>query len=127
MSYIKHKSQESVEDYLETILILENRLSYVRSIDIAHELGYSKPSVSVAMRNLREQGYVDMTDNGHIYLTEIGHKWAESVLERHELLSKWLISLGVDPKIAQEDACRMEHDMQDETFAAIKKCIEKML
>ena len=127
MSYIKHKSHESVEDYLETILILERRLPYVRSIDIAHELGYSKPSVSVAMKNLREQNYVDMADNGHITLTEEGKKWAESVLERHELLSKWLISLGVDPEVAVEDACRMEHDISEESFAAIKKCINELL
>lgn len=127
MSYIKHKSKESVEDYLETILMLKKRLPYVRSIDIAHELGYSKPSVSVAMRNLREQGYVDMDDNGHIHLTETGHSWAESVLERHELLSNWLIHLGVEQNLAEEDACRMEHDMSDETFVALKKHILETL
>ncbi len=127
MSYIKHKSKESVEDYLETILMLQKRLPYVRSIDIAHELGYSKPSVSVAMRNLREQRYVDMNDNGHILLTETGRSWAESVLERHELLRSWLIHLGVNQKLAEEDACRMEHDMSDETFAALKKHILETL
>ncbi|MCQ2491571.1 MAG: metal-dependent transcriptional regulator [Lachnospiraceae bacterium] len=127
MSYIKHKSKESVEDYLETILMLEKRLPYVRSIDIAHELDYSKPSVSVAMRNLREQGYVDMDDYGHIHLTDIGRSWAKSVLERHELLTEWLIKLGVEKTMAEEDACRLEHDMSDETFAALKKHILETL
>ncbi len=123
MSYIKHKSQESVEDYLEAILVLQKSLPHVRSIDIAHHLQFSKPSVSVAIRNLREQGYVDMTDAGHIILTDTGLSRAESVLERHEVLCNWLISIGVSPEVANEDACHMEHDMSDETFAAIKAAV----
>ena len=123
MLYTKHKS----EDYLETILFLQKKMSDVRSIDIANELGYSKPSVSVAMKNLRELGYITMASNGYISLTESGRTRAENVLERHTLLSNWLISLGVDADIAREDACRMEHDISPESFAAIKSHISHSL
>ena len=126
MSYIKHKSEESIEDYLETILSLENQLGNVRSIDIANELGYSKPSVSVAMKNLREMGYITTDSNGFISLTETGRNRAEDVLEKHTILSDWLISIGVEASIAREDACRMEHDISAETFSAIKAHIKAL-
>ena len=104
MSYIKHKSDESLEDYLETILFLQRKLGQVRSIDIANEMGYSKPSVSVAMKNLREKEYITMADSGYIILTESGRQRAESVLERHTLLSNWLMHIGVSKETAMEDA-----------------------
>lgn len=125
MSYIKHKSDESLEDYLETILFLQKKMDNVRSIDIATEMGFTKPSVSVAMKNLRELGYITMATKGYITLTESGMQRAEDVLERHTLLTNWLISIGVDEMIAREDACRMEHDISAETFAAIKSYIGK--
>ena len=125
MSYIKHKSDESIEDYLETILFLQKKMDNVRSIDIATEMGFTKPSVSVAMKNLRELGYITMASNGYITLTESGLQRAEDVLERHTFLTNWLIGLGVTEEIAREDACRMEHDISAETFAAIKAYINK--
>lgn len=120
MNYIKHKADESLEDYLETILLLQKRLGQVRSIDIANEMNFSKPSVSVAMKNLREKAYITTSENGFILLTEEGKKRAESVLERHTILSDWLISLGVSKAAALEDACRVEHDLSEESFNAIK-------
>lgn len=126
MRYTKHKSEESIEDYLETILFLKKKQGNVRSIDIANELGYSKPSVSVAMKNLRKMEYIIMEDTGYIFLTESGEKRAEEVMEKHTLLSNWLMSLGVDEEIAKEDACRMEHDISAESFAAIKAFISNL-
>lgn len=123
MGYISHKSEESVEDYLETIYILSKRLPVVRSIDIATELNYSKPSVSVAMKNLRNRNYVTVSDEGYIYLTEEGKQLATQTYERHTVLSEWLIRLGVDAKTATEDACKMEHDLSKKSFEAIKKYI----
>ena len=123
MSFIQHRSSESLEDYLETILLLQKRTGQVRSIDIATEMNFSKPSVSVAMKNLREKGYISMADNGYITLTESGRQRAESVLERHTLLSDWLISIGVSRETALEDACKIEHDLSEESFEAIKKKI----
>ncbi|HBD00388.1 MAG TPA: DNA-binding protein [Lachnoclostridium sp.] len=114
------KIQESAENYLETILMLKKRNGYVRSIDIAEELDFSKPSVSVAMKNLRENGYIGIDENGHITLQEKGLEIAEKIYERHTLLSEWLIALGVTPKTALEDACRIEHVISAESFAAIK-------
>ena len=114
------KIRESAEDYLETILILKNRNGYVRSIDIATELGFSKPSVSIAMKNLRENGYITVDPKGHISLEPLGKEIAEKIYERHTFLSAWFIELGVDPKVAVEDACRMEHIISAETFSAIK-------
>jgi len=121
MSYIKHKSDESMEDYLETILLLQNKNGHVRSIDIATELGFTKASVSVAMKSLREKELITMAETGYISLTKIGKKKAENVLERHTLLSNWLINLGVSEKVAREDACRIEHDISEETFKILKK------
>ncbi len=124
MSYHKHKSEESVEDYLETILVLSKKLPQIRSIDIANELHYSKPSVSVAMKNLKAKEYITISEDGHIYLTEKGKILAETVYERHSLLCNWLIKMGVDPKVAAFDACKMEHDISPESFAAIKNFVE---
>lgn len=126
MSYIKHRADESLEDYLETILMLQKKNGHVRSIDIANEMSFSKPSVSVAMKNLREKGYITMADNGYITLTASGNQRAESVLERHTLLSNWLISIGVNKETALADACRIEHDLSEESFEAIKKAFGKI-
>ena len=119
------KIQESAENYLETILVLSQRHPQVRSIDIATELGFSKPSVSVAMKNLRENGYVTVNEHGHISLTASGLQIAETIYERHTLLSSWLEFLGVDSKIAAQDACRIEHDISEETFRQLKAHIQK--
>ena len=115
--------RESAENYLETILILSQRKGKgeVRSIDIVNELEFSKPSVSVAMKNLRENGYITVDKDGYFRLTDKGLEIAEKMYERHTLLSQWLIKLGVDEKVAVEDACRMEHVISAESFAAIKK------
>ena len=115
--------RESAENYLETILILSQRKGKgeARSIDIVNELEFSKPSVSVAMKNLRENGYITVDKDGYIRLTDKGLEIAEKMYERHTLLSQWLIKLGVDEKVAVEDACRMEHVISAESFAAIKK------
>ncbi len=115
--------RESAENYLETILILTERKGKgeVRSIDIVNELEFSKPSVSVAMKNLRENGYITVNKDGYIELTEKGAEIAEKMYERHTLLSKWLVALGVDEKTAVEDACRIEHVISEKSFAAIKK------
>lgn len=111
---------ESSENYLETILILSKRLPAVRSVDIAEELGFKKSSISVAMKNLREKGHITVNKSGFITLTESGRQIADMIYERHELISDWLTSLGVDPLIAVEDACRMEHVISTESFEAIK-------
>lgn len=124
MNYQRHKSEESVEDYLETILILSRHKAQVRSIDVANELGYSKPSVSVAMKNLRQKNYVNVSEEGYLSLTGEGLKLAATVYERHSVISNWLISLGVSQAVAVEDACRMEHDISEESFAAIKKYLQ---
>ena len=115
------KTHESAENYLETILILSHRKANVRSIDIATELDFSKPSVSVAMKNLRNNGYILVDKDGFITLTDSGRKIAETIYERHTLLSAWLTALGVDEKTAAEDACRIEHVISAESFAAIKR------
>lgn len=117
------KIQESAENYLETILMLSQVKPHVRSIDIANELEFSKPSVSVAMKNLRENGYILVDGSGHITLTEAGRTIAETMYERHTLLSNWLMYLGVDQKTAVEDACRMEHVLSATSFDAIKQHI----
>ena len=114
---------ESAENYLETILVLSKRLPVVRSVDIANELGFKKSSVSIAMKNLREKEHITVTDAGFIYLTESGRAIAEMIYERHRLISSWLISLGVDPTVATEDACKMEHVISPESFQAIKKYV----
>ena len=119
------KVHESAEDYLETILILSQRQPSVRSIDIATELGYSKPSVSVAMKHLRENGNITVDDEGHIKLTPSGLTIAAKIYERHTIISQILEKMGVNPKIAAEDACRIEHVISTESFAAVKKYIKE--
>lgn len=113
-------ANESAENYLETILILSQKLPVVRSVDIANELGFKKSSVSIGMKNLRQKEYITVTDAGFIYLTDEGKQIAEMIYERHKFLSSWLISLGVDSEIASEDACKIEHVISKESFAAIK-------
>lgn len=112
--------KESAENYLETILILKMRLGTVRSIDIANELSFSKPSVSIAMKNLRENGYITI-DGGNIELTEKGMDIAKKIYERHTIISEWLVNIGVSEKTASEDACRIEHVISEESFNAFKK------
>lgn len=120
-------SNESSENYLETILILSQSLPVVRSVDIANELNFKKSSVSVAMKKLRESGHITVTPQGYIYLTETGKELAEKIYERHLLLSSWLKRLGVDEEIAAADACRMEHVISNESFEAIKRHITDKL
>ena len=117
--------QESAENYLETILILKKRLGQVRSIDIASELSYSKPSVSVAMKNLLTNGYIEVDQDGYISLLDKGQEIAERMFERHTILSDSLITLGVSPEVAAEDACRIEHVISAETFEALKAHTKK--
>ena len=119
------KIQESAENYLETILLLQQRKGSVRSIDIANELEFSKPSVSVAMKNLRLNGYIEMDAAGLIRLLPPGLAIAEAVLEKHRLMTAFLIGLGVSPDVAAEDACRIEHVLSDECFEAIKNHVMK--
>ena len=114
---------ESAEDYLEAILILKERLGMVRSIDVVNEKHFKKPSVSVAMKNLRENGYILVDEHGYITLTAAGQSIADTMYERHTMLSNWLIYLGVDARTAAEDACRMEHVLSADTFEAIKRHI----
>ena len=115
---------ESAENYLETILILSNKLPVVRSVDVANELDFKKSSVSIAMKNLKSNGHITVTDAGFIYLTESGREIAEKVYERHRFISSWLISLGVPEDIATEAACKMEHIISNESYAAIKDYIK---
>ncbi len=112
---------ESAENYLETILILSKKLPVVRSVDVATELGFKKSSVSIAMKNLRQKQHITVTDAGYIYLTDSGREIAEMIYERHQLISSWLMTLGVPEEIATEDACRMEHVISKESFEALKK------
>ena len=117
------KIQESAENYLETILMLKEEKGAVRSIDIARKMDFSKPSISRAMSLLRENGYITMDKEGLIDLTDAGMEIASRIYERHRLLSKWLVARGVSPETASEDACRIEHDVSDETFQKIKEHI----
>lgn len=119
------KIHESAENYLETILVLSQTKPHVRSIDIVNELGFSKPSVSIAMKNLRLNGYITMDSDGFISLTESGLKIAETIYERHTFISNWLMQLGVSKEQALDDACRIEHVISAESFAAIKNHVEK--
>lgn len=115
---------ESAENYLETILMLSKKKPVVRAVDIAESLGFKKSSVSVAMKNLREKNHITVTKEGFIYLTDSGREIAEMIYERHELISNWLIRLGVNEITACEDACRMEHVISKESFEAIKAHIK---
>ena len=125
MDNSKHKINESMENYLETILILSKTKPVVRSVDVAEELGFKKSSISVAMKKLRESGDIDVTKEGYIYLTDSGKKTAKMIYERHVLMSRWLMSLGVEEKIAREDACRIEHVLSKESFQAIRDHIKE--
>ena len=118
------KIMKSSEDYLETMLVMQERHGYVRSIDIAAELGVTKPSVSYATKRLRENGYILMDKEGLITLTEKGLEIAERMYERHRLLAQFFMRLGVDEETAREDACKIEHDLSDATFQAIKRHAE---
>lgn len=115
------KVQESTENYLETIYLLQKQLGEVRSIDVVNALGFSKPSISNAMKKLKAEGYVDMEDRGHIYLTEKGETLAKKTYERHCVVSSLLQHLGVQERIALEDACRIEHVISEETLSCMKK------
>ncbi len=115
---------ESVEDYLEKILIISEEKPAVRSVDLANETGFSKPSISVAVKNMKAKGYITVSDEGYLTLTGEGRKIAEKVYDRHKFFRKWLISLGVNEETANDDACRIEHVITEETYEAIKKAIK---
>ena len=119
------KIHESAEDYLERILILKKEKGKVISIDIANSMNYSKPSISRAMKNLRENDYITFEENGEINLTEKGLNIAQKIYERHVLLTNYFIALGVKEETARNDACKVEHDLSEETFNAIKAHVEK--
>ncbi|MGP1433269.1 MAG: metal-dependent transcriptional regulator [Catonella sp.] len=112
---------ESAEDYLETILVLTEKIGNVRSVDISNEMGFKKSSVSVAMKNLRSTGHIVVDENGYIKLTPTGKEVADMIYERHKFFSSWLISLGVNKETALEDACRIEHVISKESFSAMKE------
>lgn len=116
---------ESAEDYLESILVLRERRGQVRSIDVVNELGYSKPSVSIAMKKLRESGYISMDADGSITLNESGLEIASRIYGRHKTITRFFVLLGVDPAVAAEDACKVEHDLSNETFARLKEFVER--
>ncbi len=116
---------ESAEDYLERILMLSKKMSKVRSIDIAVDMNYSKPSISRAIKNLKENGYINVDANGNITLTEKGLEIANRIYERHTILTKIFVALGVSQETAASDACKVEHDLSQETFDALKKYLEK--
>ena len=119
------KLYESSEDYLETILVLGTKIGKVHAIDIARDMGFSKPSVSVAVHKLADNGYIDIADDGVITLTEKGNEIATKVYDRHVTISKALMSLGVSEEQALEDACKIEHDLSEESFESIKKAVNK--
>ncbi len=117
--------KESAENYLEAILMIKKEKGFVRSIDVANELGFTKPSVSVAMKHFREEEYITIDEDGRISLTEKGLKIAEGVFERHEVIAKALILLGVDEETAYEDSCKIEHDISDKSFEKLKEFLIK--
>lgn len=117
--------KESAENYLEAILMIKNRKGYVRSVDIAAELSFSKPSVSVAMKSFREEGYIVMDESGGITLTEKGLAIAEKIYERHQVIAQALMALGVDEATAYRDSCKIEHDISNESFEKIKEHLRK--
>ncbi len=122
---MRMKLYESGENYLETIFMLKKKNGFVRSIDIAHELSYTKASVSVAMKSLREAGFVTVDENGGIILTETGGEIALRMYERHELIADVLIALGVDEQTAYEDSCKIEHVISEKTFQKVKEFAER--
>lgn len=118
---------ESAEDYLERILMLREKNGHVRSIDIVNDMNYSKPSISIAMKKLRENGYINMDAGGFITLTESGEEVATRIYSRHKLLSKVLSAIGVDPEKATEEACKIEHNIDDDTYNKINEYYNKMM
>ena len=118
--------RKSAEDYLEAMLMLKEEKGYIRSVDIADRLNVARPSVSYSVKNLRENGYLSMDKSGFITLSESGMEIAEKIYNRHKVLTKFFISLGVDEAIAREDACKVEHDLSDETFEALMKHLNRM-
>ena len=118
------KLPEAVENYLETIFMLGYGGNKVRSVDIANEMDYSKPTISIAMKNLKANGYIAVDDNGHITLTESGQEIAAKMYERHKLISDWLMYLGVNKETAIRDACKIEHDISEESFKALQRHIK---
>ena len=116
---------KSAEDYLESMIILKEKNGYIRSIDIAGFLGVTKPSVSNAMKRLREEGYIEMNRSGFITVTEKGMEIADKIYTRHKKLTDFFVALGVNEEVAEDDACKIEHDLSDETFEAICNHIEK--
>ncbi len=116
---------ESAEDYLEKILMLKDKYGIVRSIDIVNDLGYSKPSISIAMKKLRENGYIEMDNDNYITLTDAGMKIASRIYDRHQTLTRLLLQFGVDQAVAEKDACKIEHDISDETFSKIKSFLQE--
>ena len=121
------KIQKASEDYLEAMLMLKEKHGYVRSVDVADQLSVTKPSVSYATKRLRENGYITMDHDGLITLTDAGMEIAESMYERHKLLTEFLISLGVNEQTAREDACKIEHDVSQESFEAIRRHAGKVM
>ena len=119
--------KESAENYLEAILVLNQKKGYVRSIDVANELGFTKPSVSVAMKRFREDGYITIDKDGRISLTEKGMEIANRVYERHQVIAKVLMLIGVDEDIAYEDSCKIEHDISEQTFEKLKDILKNWL
>ena len=122
---MRKKTNQSLEDYLEAILIIKERQGYARSVDVATELGVTKPSASVAMKKLREEEYINMDPSGHIFLTDSGKKLAEKVYSKHRLLYKALVSIGVDEATAAEEACLIEHIISDKTYNKINDFYKK--
>ena len=115
---------KSAEDYLEAMLVLKEKNGYIRSVDITIHLGVTKPSVSNAMKRLREEGYIEMNRSGFITVTEKGMEIADKIYTRHKKLTSYFIALGVDPDVAEDDACKIEHDISDQTFEALCRCID---
>ena len=123
---IEVKILKAAEDYLETMLMLKEKHGYIRSIDIAEERGVTKASVSYSTKRLRENGYITMDEDNLITLTPLGMEIADRIYTRHKVLTDFLLKLGLDEQLAHDDACRLEHDMSDETFSAIRKHVESM-
>jgi Mn-dependent DtxR family transcriptional regulator len=115
---------KSAEDYLEAMLVLKEKNGYIRSVDISTHLGVTKPSVSNAMKRLREEGYIEMNRSGFITVTDKGMEIADKIYTRHKKLTSYFIALGVDPDVAEDDACKIEHDISDQTFEALCRCID---
>ena len=117
---------ESLEDYLERILMLKERLGVVRSVDIANDMGYSKPSVSIAMKKLKDKGLIEIDDKGHIALTKEGYDIANITYEKHKVLSKLLVYIGVNEEVAKDEACKIEHALSKDTFEKLKQFADKL-